>query len=470
MLACLPALLEGAPNPATKKDEPQDATNDSAMDEEKIESFTKLMTTMGSTLEQQSKKLLNSGKPEANRQLEECWAIIRNLANSPGITVVTNRTKFMLQDLMEMRRKGWVQRRKLETAKTIAEIHDEVAAEEAKSGSNRRMSRTGSHGSMSRMQRAGSSGSLATTSFERRKSSSVETDADGWSTIKPVGGIKRTNSEGGLRGIGRGPSDGTAPPVTGRRASTGSGGGAFAVLNDKEAKRRERRKRVGSGKSDVRPPTSPSKEKKGTDGVQPPPLSSDPPKQQKTPKETEEAAVSALKEFFVGGDRNEAILCFKEIVDCKQPGPEKRTTYLFYGACCYVIEQKETEVAGFIDLLLECLDQKIIVNAESIIAGIHDVLEILADVAIDAPLATVHMAAIVASLIRHKTIGLTVLSDAPEYFRTDGDAAKFGAKVLKKLGASASSDEANLKVIEGLMTEKDQDTFTSVPDLIATYA
>ncbi len=35
----------------------------------------------------------------------------------------------MLQDLIELRDNGWVARRKLETAKTLQEIHSEAAKE-----------------------------------------------------------------------------------------------------------------------------------------------------------------------------------------------------------------------------------------------------------------------------------------------------------------------------------------------------
>ena len=40
----------------------------------------------------------------------------------------------MLLDLKEMKQKGWVSRRKVEKAKTLDEIHRDVAREEARAG------------------------------------------------------------------------------------------------------------------------------------------------------------------------------------------------------------------------------------------------------------------------------------------------------------------------------------------------
>ena len=50
---------------------------------------------------------------------------------------------------------------------------------------------------------------------------------------------------------------------------------------------------------------------------------------------------------------------------------------------------------------------------------------------------------------------------------TEGNAAKFGTKVLKRLGDDALTSEDNIKVIEQLMTEKDRSDFANVTELMA---
>ena len=112
MLFCLPALLEGETTfseesaASSTSDEKEDSDE---IDEEKVECFTKLMTTIGSSLEQQSMAMKNAGKIDAAEKLGECWANVERMAGlrkDGHAPAVSNRIKFMLQDLIEMRKKG----------------------------------------------------------------------------------------------------------------------------------------------------------------------------------------------------------------------------------------------------------------------------------------------------------------------------------------------------------------------------
>lgn len=101
MLACLPQLLA------------RDDENASSFDEEKVECFAKLMTVIGSSLEMQSEAMRNVGKVDASESLGECWKTVEVLAGkTTGGTgggdgpKVSNRIKFMLQDLLEMKQNG----------------------------------------------------------------------------------------------------------------------------------------------------------------------------------------------------------------------------------------------------------------------------------------------------------------------------------------------------------------------------
>jgi hypothetical protein len=96
MTACLPQLLF-----AEKE----------GYDEEKVECFAKLMTVIGSSLEKQSGAMKSVGKGDVSESLEGCWRTVEGIAgmndgkNEEG-AVVSNRIKFMLQDLLEMKRNG----------------------------------------------------------------------------------------------------------------------------------------------------------------------------------------------------------------------------------------------------------------------------------------------------------------------------------------------------------------------------
>lgn len=97
MLFCLPTLLKG---------ESDDSSNE--VDEEKIECFAKLMTVIGSSLEQQSEAMRSVGKTDAAENLAECWKSVEIMAGKRAGEgpKISNRIKFMLQDLLEMKAKG----------------------------------------------------------------------------------------------------------------------------------------------------------------------------------------------------------------------------------------------------------------------------------------------------------------------------------------------------------------------------
>jgi len=79
MLWCLNSLLEN--------------------DDEQLECFGKLMTTSGGSLEQQALALRDTaGKPVSYNTLQDIWKAVGQFAK----TGPSNRTKFMLQDLLQL--------------------------------------------------------------------------------------------------------------------------------------------------------------------------------------------------------------------------------------------------------------------------------------------------------------------------------------------------------------------------------
>ena len=106
MLSCLPQLI------SVDEWSTSDAENNvttGKFDEEKVECFAKLMTVIGSSLERQSEAMRSVGKTDAADNLAECWKTVEILAGKHTTTVtsqVSNRIKFMLQDLIEMKQNG----------------------------------------------------------------------------------------------------------------------------------------------------------------------------------------------------------------------------------------------------------------------------------------------------------------------------------------------------------------------------
>ena len=96
ILRCLPSLLAG------------DCRHPDKIDEDKVECFSTLMAVIGSSLDQQSEAMASAGKKNAADGLKSCWKAVEIMAGKRKDEgpKVSNRIKFMLQDLLEMKSKG----------------------------------------------------------------------------------------------------------------------------------------------------------------------------------------------------------------------------------------------------------------------------------------------------------------------------------------------------------------------------
>lgn len=441
MLFCLYGLLGMCTDEFTNTESTEEEKAELAngpVDEEKIECFSKLMTTIGYNLEQQAGAARDNGKPVYLGQLESCWKTVNNLAKKDKKGTkprISNRIKFMLQDLMEMKKKGWKTRRKEETAKTIEQIHKEVAKEE------RAMKKRGSSSNLQRMSSRSSSGDIR--NLDRQK---IVTDADGFTTVSKGSGISRSVSSNSLRRNGstssnRGKNDGSSKPRLKKSAS----GGSFAMLRDSGSKKDKSTKPP----LDVKPQEKP-KEKK----------------EYKAPRDCGKSSIIILKEYIVGGDMDDAVLSIFELIGSEtDDGALERGTAIIDSSCGHVLECKAEDVDKYLTLFMRCANEKKI-SAKMFEGGFSGVLEFLRDIIIDAPLAETHMSKIAGTFVKSETLKFDFLLSTPEYFRTDGKAAQFAAKVMKFVGNV--EDTSSVEVVEKLMTDDDREEYKTVQDLIAS--
>lgn len=311
---------------------------------------------------------------------------------------------------------GWASRREEESAKTIAQIHKDAAKEARRGG--------GSSKSMNR--------SMSNNSFRQAKPT---VDKDGFvEVVNPSGGFNRSQSLGNFHRNGS-RNNLKQSKSKSSKAPTGS----FAALSIEE---------TSSKKKDI----AKTVEKKA--------------KEYLSPKECGDKMKNYLKEYFVGGDADDAVLSIHELIGAGDEGSIDRGAKALEQSILMVLEMKAEDVEKFLVIICRCYNEKKIDKA-SIPPGLNDPLEFLTDVAIDAPLATTHMANIVSALIKAGAISFDYLLTSPEWFRTDCGAAAFGSKVLKALGEDATSDSSNVDVIEKLMTDDDRAQFPTAADLIA---
>jgi hypothetical protein len=185
----------------------------------------------------------------------------------------------------------------------------------------------------------------------------------------------------------------------------------------------------------------------------------------KSPDECGDKAKTILKEYFVGGDTDDAILSFDELIGAGKDGSVDRGAKMVESGVLLVLEMKNDDVEKALAIFSRLIDEKKI-EGESLSKGLNDPLEFLNDIAIDAPLAGNHLASIISAFVKSGAISLDFLLSAPDYFRTDGKAAQFAAKVIKKMGSEG--DSASLDVVEKLMTCDDKEAHPSAKELLAS--
>ena len=118
MRFCIGSMLKLEERKDIKSKNPEyEDTGNTDMDEEDHEAICNMFATIGSTID----------KPPAAEFMKVCFQKIERLSQDQNLP---SRSKFMYKDLIDLRSNNWIPRRKEEKAKTIAEIREDVEAEE----------------------------------------------------------------------------------------------------------------------------------------------------------------------------------------------------------------------------------------------------------------------------------------------------------------------------------------------------
>jgi len=368
--------------------------------EDSIECFAELMTTMGAKLDGHAKK---NNKPFD-------WDRVVALRKSNKIS---NRIKFLLQDLLDLKNNDWVSRRQKEVAVNLKDLHKDIAKEEKGGGSNKQQNN-----------RRSSANSQASSSLRRTQSVSnvPVADDDGFVEINRSS-LRKVSSKVEIL---QPEKDGAAPPLP------------------KKADLRRTQSQPSNMKEVAAASTAKAKKA---------PLS---------PDECGDKAKNMLKEYFVGGDTDDAILTVNELVQVGTAGDVERGTKVVESSVFLVMEMKKEEASKCAIILSRAFKEGKI-PADSFSRGFSDPLEFLNDVEIDAPLAGTHLAHIVSEAIKVDALELDpLLKNAPQDFKEFGKPAVFCAKVLKGLGKDSDAD---IEMIGSLMTDFEKTKYESAKKL-----
>eukprot|EP00934_Nitzschia_sp_Nitz4_P002937 Nitzschia sp. Nitz4//scaffold149_size55946//51987//54625//NITZ4_006605-RA/size55946-augustus-gene-0.69-mRNA-1//1//CDS//3329536842//2927//frame0 len=393
--------------------------------EESLECYCNLLSTMGSKMEYHAKQM---GK-------DYDWTKVEKLAKNPNISI---RIKFMLQDLMDLRARGWVKRRQEETAKTIQDIHNEAAAEQ-----------------QAQTRRVSSSSNL-------RRSSSVagtETSSDSFVPVTR-GSFRKVNSRGNVQLPSPVVKKGFVQPL--RRAvsqptnmsSYGGGGSSLARAAANIGGSGSGTKTTVAILEDLEHSQNKQENEEKSNRSKPPTLD-----------DCEHKIKGVLKDFFISGDMADAMLSVDEIVQVGVDGSFERSAKIIEASTLMVMEMKSEDVTKMLTVMTKAMgDNK--VDTGAIANGLRDPLEFARDIALDAPYAGIHVAQIIAKCLEMNALQLSFLKSAPEEFLENGKPAEMATKVLRLRGGDPSEEE--LEVLGALMTDADKEAYKGASDMFAS--
>ncbi|CAM9611619.1 unnamed protein product [Pylaiella littoralis] len=433
-------------------------------DEERLECMVKLLQTCG-------KKLDQTGSPETQKDMKKLFKRVGKVADG---RLVSSRIRFMLRDLIELRKNHWVPRREEEKAKTMQELHNDIAKEEeSKNRFGGRGSRPGGSSGSSSI-RPGSGDARNSSGFRSESTSTGSRptgqaapakvkDDDGWETVTKPG---KGGGGGAADGWSQAPSRSRSsnPGSDERRGNNSSGGSSlvahqtgFALLgshdDDKEKKKKKKkdkdskekkekssksgkeRKKKDKSSSSSKKSSAPSATASAADADAPPPASAAVAVAAKEPMSEETArkkGKDAVAEFAVSKELEEARTCLKEI------DPEVRWAAVS-GAVSDSLERKQ----GFRDALgvvLEAGAKEGALSQKALLKGFEDVLGTVPDVYLDVPQVSQYVATALAPLVLGGHLELGPLLASPcESLMEGGKAAEFAVVAIKQVRAAAAA-------------------------------
>lgn len=348
------------------------------VDEEALECLCKLFATIGEKLER-------FAKDEAElKMIEQYFDVIKNLSENSDLCT---RVRFMLKDLLDLRRNQWVARREETKAMTLAEIHQKAAQEQKQKNNNgRRPPLKQSH------------------SFN---GSSSKQEDGGWETVPQRPKNVKSRSTGRVSSF-----NSRKPPTTtrgGKKYERASPAPQRPALN------------LSRSKSDVAAP----KESTST-----------------TPMERqvfERKVKSNLAELFSIEDVTDAATCMSDLLNSmKESCVEEYDVDLMISTCMNIgLDKGEKEQCLIGQVLAKTFETSKLLQPEVVSKGVFEVLEFLEDFLVDIPLAIPYTIRMLAPLVQVQGLTFPALLTNVDHLASNGKAAILVLGLLQQIDSAA---------------------------------
>mmetsp|Transcript_32476 Transcript_32476/g.41716 ORF Transcript_32476/g.41716 Transcript_32476/m.41716 type:complete len:1190 (-) Transcript_32476:330-3899(-) len=368
-------------------------------DEEKIQCLCTLMTTIGGQLEASA-----VGKAEKAKLMKKYLKDISALSTNSKIS---SRIRFMCKDLLEMRANGWTSRREEESAKTIAQIHQEADREQNK---NQRGGGGGGGNSSPRANQGGGNNSSPRANNRASPRANQEVGDSEWKTsTKPSRGGNNANAN---KRNNNTPTNGnvSSSQPRGERAAMGGGFGAFAEKEkrDKQEKkdRKERKEKEKEAKR--------SKEALSSESTSTPTAAAAEVVNEivfkMTPEQYSNSCKTEFEQHINGGSLDEVIESMKEF---GTPVPTTHISAMISVVLNHLFSNlandKAVTTGG--NLFLELVKQNML-EVSGLEAGFTKFLENFEDYVCDAPKSMEWFPQIIALMINAEILSLKIFAEA----------------------------------------------------------
>jgi translation initiation factor 4G len=364
-------------------------------DEEKIQCLCTLLTTIGGQLESSA-----VNKPEKEKAMKKYLKDIKSLSTNQKIS---SRIRFMCKDLLEMRENGWNSRREEESAKTIAQIHQEANREQGKGkggggggGSPRAQGGGNSSPRSGNNSRGGGSPRSGNQPQDVRQASAADSE---WTSIKTSGRSNKRTTNNNTNAVTPSSANAREKPVA---------GGGFGAFAEKEKKDKQEKKEKKERKEKEKEAKEAKRAQKESAAEAAAPAAA--PTFKMTVDQYSNSCKTEFEQHINGGSISEVI---ESMTEFGIPVPMGHVVSMINVVLNYLFTTLATDSAvnTGCSLLIELIKQNIIDKA-AVQAGFSKFLENIEDYVCDAPKAEGWLSQVIARLVAADMITLGCFADA----------------------------------------------------------
>lgn len=425
--------------------------------EENIESLCKLLTTVGKAMEQERHK---ENQDKERDFLEFVFARLKALSVDKRLS---SRIRFMIQDVLDLRKNHWKPRKVEASAKKISDINKEAESEKRRREAEDKERARNSRMPASRgMQVEREKDVFKPTRGKDRYGSRTKTQtptknssaADGWATAsrgKQKGGRGVKESPRASNGAGGGTRSAASTPKSNKTQERGNNfrkdrekappkakkSGFAALCDDSDDENDE----ADSANESANESVNDSANESGSANESASESDNDNDSSSRTrdgPKLSGDEAKRKIRSFFLeyfnALDKDEVKLCIQDL------GTKEFNQEIVTMGIEEAIDGKPTYRQHLPTLFLYLYEEKIL-SSDNFILGLGDILSGLVDMLCDMPKATEYLAAILTPLILEKIIPLGyLLGSEMEAFEMGAERAKLVEFIVKEVAQTKSVD------------------------------